>query len=173
MKPGSDCVTLDLCHEPLGLQQGGDFLMKQERFFQKETKPKKRRSFLHQPDFQSPASLRGADSNFLHFQLLLTHGWVVSSLLCAHCSASVCLSKVQSQTHLAINKYVSTLSASLIIIITPELEGWHSHWAAWGPDPAGYPVLFISICSKESGGQEGITGLGYLKGDFFLFSLKF
>lgn len=43
------------------------------------------------------------------------------------CSASVCLSKVQSQPHLAINKYVSRLTASLIIIITPKLEGWHSH----------------------------------------------
>lgn len=43
------------------------------------------------------------------------------------CSASVCLSKVQSQPRLAINKYVSRLTASLIIIITPKLEGWHSH----------------------------------------------
>lgn len=78
-------------------------------------------------DFQRRASSRGTVSNFLPFQLLLTHGWVVSSLLCAHCSASVCLSEVQGQPHLAINKYVSTLGASLIIIISPELEGWHSH----------------------------------------------
>lgn len=42
------------------------------------------------------------------------------------CSASVCLSEVESQPHLAINKYVSRLTASPIIIITPKLEGWHS-----------------------------------------------
>jgi len=78
---------------------------------------------------------------------------------------------VQSQPHLAINKYVSTLGVSLIIIITPELKGWHSHRATRGPDPARCSVLFTSIGSKESG-QEGITGLSYPRGDF-LFSLKF
>lgn len=165
---------LQLCH--LGLvsraagaaARSGALWWNRKGFSKRKAEPKKRKSFHLQADFECPASLCGTVSNFLPSQLLLTHGWMASSLLSAHCSMSVCLSKVQSQPHLAINKYVSTLSASPIIIISPELEGWHSHWASRGPDPARCSALFISTGSK----QKWRPGFSYPRGDF-LFSLKY
>lgn len=106
-------------------------------FFQEESQTPQKEVLPPPAGIWAPGRRSRAVGHFLPFQSLPTRGWVTSSLLCARCSASVCLSEVQCQPRLAINKYVSRLTASLIIIIIPELEGWQSPWAARGPDVPG------------------------------------
>lgn len=140
-------------------------------FSKRKAEPEQRRSFHLQTDLERPASLCGTVSDFLPSQLLLTHGWMASSTLCAHCSVSVCLSKVQSQPHLAINNMCQHLVQARLLSLPQNERAGTATEPPEGLILPGAQHSSFPLAASRTGGQEGMMGFSYSRGDF-LFSLK-
>lgn len=135
------------------------FVVEQESFSKRKAEPEERGSFHIQTDFELPASLCGTVSNFLPSQLLLTHGWMASSILCAHCSASVCLSTKRraSRTLQLINMCQHLVQARLLSLPQNERDGTATE-PPEGLILPGAQHSSFPLAASRSGGQEGITG---------------